>query len=87
MIISTFSSISFVFTLDNIIIILIEMIIRVDKCDTFGIMKKNTTSIQTNPKLNVNNGVMPLLKDDENFKYLRRYLISIYTIKNTRNTS
>ena len=48
------------------------MIIRVDKCDTFGIMQKNTTSTQTNPKLNVYNEVMPPLKDDGNFKYLRR---------------
>ena len=49
------------------------MIIRVDKCDTFGIMKKNRTSTRTNPKLNVNNEVMPPLKDNENFKYLGRY--------------
>ena len=48
------------------------MIIRVDKCHAFGIMQKNATSTQTNPKLNVYNEVMPPLKDDGNFKYLRR---------------
>ena len=46
------------------------MIIRVDKCHTFGIMNKSTTSAQTRPKLYVNVKVMPPLKDDESFKYL-----------------
>ena len=49
------------------------MIIRVDKCHAFGIMKKKTTSNQTKPKLYVNNEVMPSLKDDESFKHLGRY--------------
>ena len=50
-----------------------KMIIRVDKCHTFGIMKKNTTSTQTKPKLYVNIEIIPPLQDDESFEYLRRY--------------
>ena len=49
------------------------MIITLDKCHTFGIMKTNTTSTQTKPKLYVNNEIIPSLQDDENFKYLGRY--------------
>ena len=49
------------------------MIIRVDKCHTFDIMKKNTTWTQTKPKLYVINEVIPPLKVDESFKYLGRY--------------
>ena len=49
-----------------------KLIIRIDKCYTFGIMKKNTTSTQTKPKLHVNNKLIPPLKDDESFKYLGR---------------
>ena len=47
--------------------------IRVDKSHTFGIMKKNTSSTQTQPNLYVNNEAIPPLKDHENFKYLGRY--------------
>ena len=42
------------------------MIITLDKCHTFGIMKTNTTSTQTKPKLYVNNEIIPPLQDDEN---------------------
>ena len=49
------------------------MIIRVDKHHTFGIMKKNTTSTQTKPKLYVNNKATPTLKDNESFKHLGRH--------------
>ena len=48
------------------------MIIRLDKCHKFGIMKKNATSTQTKPKVYVNKEVIPLLKKDEN--YLQKYL-------------
>ena len=50
-----------------------KMIIRVDKCHTFGIMKKNTASTQTKPKLYVNIEIIPPLQDDESCEYLRRY--------------
>ena len=50
-----------------------KMKIRVDKSHTFGIMKKNTISNQTQPSLYVNNKAIPALKDDESFKYLGRY--------------
>ena len=42
--------------------------IRADKCHTFGIMKKNTTSKQTKTKLYVNNELMRHLKHDEALK-------------------
>ena len=51
-----------------------SMIIRVDKCHTFGMAKKETLSVQTHPKLFVNNEQIPALKkNNESFKYLGRY--------------
>ena len=49
-----------------------KMTVIVDKCHTFDIMKKNTTSTQTKPKLYFNNEVITPIKDDESFKYLGR---------------
>ena len=49
------------------------MTIRVDKCYTFGMAKKETLSVQTHPKLFVNNEQIPALKNNESFKYLCRY--------------
>ena len=48
------------------------MIIRVDKCCTFGISKIKTPSIQYLPKLFVNNEIIPAIKDNETFIYLGR---------------
>ena len=42
-----------------------NMIIRVDKCCTFGIHKIETSSIQYLPKLFVNNEIIPAIKDNE----------------------
>ena len=50
-----------------------EMIIRIDKCVSFGMVKKGTKCQQFQPKLYVNNSVIPQVKKDENFKYLGRY--------------
>ena len=50
-----------------------SMIIRVDKCHTFNMVKKETLSVQTHPKLCVNNKRIPALKSNESFKYLGRY--------------
>ena len=49
-----------------------NMIIRVDKCCTFGIRKIETSSIQYSPKLFVNNEIIPAIKDNEDFIYLDR---------------
>ena len=48
------------------------MIIRVDKCCTFGIRKIETSSTQYSPKLFVNNEIIPAIKDNEDFIYLGR---------------
>ena len=48
------------------------MIIRVDKCGTFGIKKFSTTSLQFQPKLLINSEVIPPVKQGESFKYLGR---------------
>ena len=48
------------------------MIIRVDKYHTFGMAKKETLSVQTHPKLFVNNEQIPALKKMKSFKYLGR---------------
>ena len=39
-----------------------SMIIRVDKCHTFGMAKKETLSVQTHPELFVNNEQIVALK-------------------------
>ncbi|CAB4018711.1 Hypothetical predicted protein [Paramuricea clavata] len=50
-----------------------EMIIRVDKCSTFGIRKQLTKSIQYLPKLFVNNCLVPRVELGKSFRYLGRY--------------
>ena len=49
------------------------MVIRVDKCLTFGIKKFSSRSLQYEPKLFVNNKTVPTVKSGESFKYLGRY--------------
>ena len=49
------------------------MIIRVDKCSTFGIKKASTSSIQFLPKLILNNTVIPPIDIEKSFRYLGRY--------------
>ena len=51
-----------------------SMIIRVDRCHTFGMAKKEILSVQTHPNLFVNNEQILALKNSESFKYLGRYL-------------
>ena len=48
------------------------MVIRVDKCVTFGIKKFSSRSLQYMPKLFVNNTTVPTVKSGESFKYLGR---------------
>ena len=50
-----------------------NMIIRVDKCSTFGIKKTLTKSSQYLPKLLVNNKLIPAINIGEHFQYLGRY--------------
>ena len=50
-----------------------DMIIRVDKCHSFGIEKSGTSSKQFQPKLFVNNEIIPPVKQDEYFTYLGRH--------------
>ena len=49
------------------------MVIRVDKCTTFGIKKFSTSSLQFQPKLMINSELIPPVKQGESFKYLGRY--------------
>ena len=51
------------------------MIIRVDKCSTFGIKKSSTSSTQypPPPKLVVNQQLVPPIETGKSFKYLGRY--------------
>ena len=49
------------------------MIIRVDKCSTFGIKKHLTKSIQYLPKLFVNSCLVPRVDIGKSFRYLGRY--------------
>ncbi|CAB3995187.1 Hypothetical predicted protein, partial [Paramuricea clavata] len=50
-----------------------QMIIRVDKCSTFGIRKQVTKSIQYLPKLFINNCLVPRVEFGKSFRYLGRY--------------
>ena len=50
-----------------------QMIIRVDKCSTFGIKKVLTRSAQYLPKLLIGNSLIPTIKIGESFKYLGRF--------------
>ena len=49
------------------------MVIRVDKCSTFGIKKSVSKSVQYLPKLIINNVLIPTIKIGETFVYLGRY--------------
>ncbi|CAB4003346.1 Hypothetical predicted protein [Paramuricea clavata] len=50
-----------------------NMIVRVDKCLTFGIRKSLTKSIQYLPKLLINNELIPATKIGESFRCLGKY--------------
>ena len=50
-----------------------NMVIRVDKCVTFGIRKFSTRSLQYEPQLFVNHKAIPSVKSGVSFKYLGRY--------------
>ena len=52
-----------------------NMIIRVDKCSTFGIKKSSSSSTQypPPPKLIVNQQLVPPIETGKSFKYLGRY--------------
>ena len=50
-----------------------NMVMRVDKCSTFGLKKSSTSSIQYLPKLLINQAVVPTVEMGKSFKYLGRY--------------
>ena len=50
-----------------------NMVVRVDKCSTFGVKKFSTKSLQFTPKLLINNQRIPAVKIGESFRYLGRY--------------
>ena len=50
-----------------------NMIIRVDKCSTFGIRKLCTKSVQYLPKLLINGVLIPCVEMGESFRYLGRF--------------
>jgi hypothetical protein len=54
-----------------------NMIIRVDKCSTFGIKKAITKSTQYLRKLLINNNLIPRIKIGEAFQYLASRIITI----------
>ena len=60
-----------------------NMIIRVDKCSTFGIKKALTKSIQYLPKLLINKQLIPKINIGEAFQYLGRYFSFNICQKNT----
>ena len=49
------------------------MIIRADKCVTFGAREGSTKSMQFQPKLIINSKSVPPVMNDDSFRYLGRY--------------
>ena len=49
------------------------MLIRVDKCVTFGIKKSSTKSTQFQPKLIIEGNLIPAVKTGDSFRYLGRH--------------
>ena len=50
-----------------------DMVIRVDKCHSFGMKKLGSSSRQYKPKLYINNELIPAIDINESFKYLGRH--------------
>ena len=50
-----------------------NMLIRVDKCSSFGIKKFSTRSLQFQPKVLINSTLVPTVKNGESFKHLGRF--------------
>ena len=50
-----------------------NMIIRVDKCSTFGIRKQSSRSVQYKPKLFINHLLVRRIEIGESFRYHGRY--------------
>ena len=50
-----------------------DMFIRVDKCVMFGVRKLSSRSLQYEPKLFINNEIVPTVKSGDSFKYLGHY--------------
>ena len=50
-----------------------DMLIRPDKCHTFGMKKSSTKSIQYSPKVYINNILVDSVKEGEPFLYLGRH--------------
>ena len=50
-----------------------QMIIRVDKCITFGIKESTTKSTKHKPKLLINSELAPYVEIGDSFRYLGRY--------------
>ena len=60
------------------------MIIRVDKCKTFGVAKIGSTAKQTNPKLFVSGEIISALKKTKASTTLVVIIISICLTKTTK---
>ena len=50
-----------------------HMIIRMDKCMSFGICKRGSKSVQSKPKVYANGNIIRSLEEGESFKYLGRW--------------
>ena len=50
-----------------------NMIVRVEKCHTFGVKKISSKSTQYLPKLVINDNLIPTIKTGESFEYLGRF--------------
>ena len=50
-----------------------HIIIRTDKCMSFGICKRGSKSVQSKPKVYANGNIIRSLEEGESFKYLGRW--------------
>ena len=62
-----------------------QMIIRVDKCSTFGIKKFSTCLMQLQPKLLINNELVSTIQKGASFRYLGHYFN--FEMNNDEHTS
>ena len=51
----------------------VDMVIRVDKCHSFGMKRVGSSSRQYKPNLHINNELIPATDINESFKYVGRH--------------
>ena len=48
---------------------LVDLIVKISKCVTFGVKKSSTAAVQLEPHLMISDQKIPIVKKGESFKY------------------